>query len=796
MKFTLGWLKDYLETDASLDTILDTLNRIGLEVEGVENPADTLGAFKVAHVVDVVKHPDADKLKVCTVDTGSETITVVCGAPNARADMKVVLGRPGDYVPGLDVTLALRPVRGVESNGMMCSSAELNLGEDSDGIMDLPADAPIGESYIDYAGLNDPVIEIAITPNRQDCLGVYGIARDLAAAGVGTLKAYDVPTLDASVDSPVSVSAQHDGTPFYIGYYISGVQNGDSPAWLKNRLEAIGLRSISALVDITNYISYEFGRPLHVYDAAKVSGNIVTRAAEAGESFTALDEKDYLCEGGESVIADDNGILGFAGIIGGLASGVSEETTDVILEIGYFAPVRAAMTGRTHNIITDARYRAERGLDAAFMQDGSKIAAQMILDLCGGTVSKPFTDGTQPSLDKTISFRSERVRTLGGLDLPAADSVAILKKLGFAVDGDDPCAVKVPSWRRDVEGEADLVEEVLRIHGYDEIPSVQLPVIDHKAGSTLGSNQKRARAAKRAMAGRGLSEAMTWSFMPRALAEVFGGGDDRLVVDNPISSDLDCMRPSILPNLAQAAQRNQDRGASVIGLFEVGPVYLDDTDKGQLLVVAGLRAGNKTDRHWSRSGTDGVGVFDAKADALTALDAAGAPTTNLQVFAEAPDYFHPGRSGTLRLGPKNILAAFGELHPAVSKKLGMDGPVVGFEVYLDRIPAPKKAGGAAKGAMNISNLQSVERDFAFLVDKTIPAEKLLRAIRGADKKFIRDVTLFDLYDGQGVPEGKVSIALSVTLEPQGETFSDKIIESISDTIIKAAEKSTGALLRG
>ncbi|WND03722.1 phenylalanine--tRNA ligase subunit beta [Temperatibacter marinus] len=794
MKFTLSWLKDHLETEASLTEILDILNAIGLEVEEVVDPSETLGAFKIGYVKAAEKHPDADKLQVCIVDTGSEEITVVCGAPNARADMKVVLGRPGDYVPGLDVTLALRPVRGVESNGMMCSSAELNLGEDSDGIMDLPADAPVGESYIDYAGLNDPVIEIAITPNRQDCLGVYGIARDLAAAGLGRLKPYQIPEIKGSFESPVSVSVQGEGCPAYIGYSFRGVKNDQSPLWLQNRLTSVGVKVISKLVDVTNYISYEFGRPLHVYDAAKVTGNIVTRVATEGESFTALDDNEYTCIGGESVIADEAGILGFAGIIGGSASGVSEETTDVILEIGYFDPIRAATTGRHHGILTDARYRSERGLDAGFMEAGAKIAVQMILDLCGGDVSQPFSDGTAPILDKTVSFRSDRVMTLGGVDLPAEKSIEILSSLGFTVQESNPYMVTIPSWRTDVDGEADLVEEVLRIYGYDNIPSVQLDVTNHKAGTTLSDNQKRARATKRGLASSGMHEAVTWSFMSQADAVAFGGGDSKLTVDNPISSDLDQMRPSILPNLLKAAQRNKDRGNGNMALFEVGPVYLDDTNKGQLLVASGIRTGQTNERHWAVA-SDDVSVFEAKADALRALEAAGAPVQNLQVFTEAPEYYHPGRKGTLRLGPKNILASFGELHPSALKALDVDGPAVGFEVYLDRIPAARNK-TANKGALDVSNLQSVERDFAFLVDQNKAAGDLLRAVKGADKKYISSVSLFDVYEGKGVPEGQKSLALCVTLTPDTTTFADSDIEQISAKIIQAAHKSVGAELRG
>lgn len=798
MKFSLSWLKDHLETEASLDEIVEKLNAIGLEVDTVESPADKLAPFTVAEVLAAEKHPDADKLKVCRVTNGTEEMQIVCGAPNARAGIKVVLGRPGDYVPGLDVTLKKAKIRGVESIGMMCSAKELELGDDHDGIIELPEDAPVGISYVDYADLDDPVIDIEITPNRQDCLGVYGIARDLAAAGLGTLKPLAADKIDGTFDSDVSVSidlpAEAEGAcSQFLGRRFRGVKNGPSPQWLQDRLKAIGLRPISRLVDVTNYITHDLGRPLHVYDASKLTGDLKARLAEAGETFTALDDKEYTAKGGETVIADDAGVQGFGGIIGGLDTGCADETTDVVLEAALFDPKRTAFTGRDHGLITDARYRFERGVDPLFVRDGIEIATKMILDLCGGEASHVFEAGDDTVWNLKVPFRSERVKTLGGLELPASESVAILEKLGFKLEGSDPYTVYVPSWRCDVEGEPDIVEEVLRIHGLDNIPSVQLAATNHKAGDTLSPRQKRARAAKRQLASVGLHEAVTWSFMKREDAVLFGGGNDCLVVDNPISSDLDCMRPSALPNLMQAAQRNRDRGASVIGLFEVGPVYLDDTDKGQLLVATGIRAGQNGDRHWATA-VKPADVFDAKRDALAALTAVGAPTGNLQVFDEAPDYYHPGRSGTLRLGPKNILASFGELHPKVLKALDVDGPIVGFEVYLDRVPAPKKK-GAAKGALQVSNLQSVERDFAFLIDRSTAVEGLVRAVKGADKQHIADVGVFDVYEGKGVPEGQKSIAVTVRLEPTDETFTEKHIEAISAKVCAAAEKAVGASLR-
>jgi len=798
MKFSLGWLSHYLETDASLEELLKTLNAIGLEVDSVENPAEKLAPFTVAEVLAAEKHPDADKLKVCKVSTGSEELQIVCGAPNARAGIKVVLGQPGDYVPGLDVTLKKAKIRGVESIGMMCSAKELELGDDHDGIIELPEDAPVGASYVEYADIDDPVIDIEITPNRQDCLGIYGIARDLAAAGLGTLKALPSPVVEGKFDSDISVSIDlpeenASACTQFLGRKFTGIKNGPSPMWLQDKLKALGLRPISALVDITNYCTHAFARPLHVYDADKLTGNLKARIATAGETFLALDGNEYTANGTETVIADDASVLGFGGIIGGEDSGCTEETTSVILEAALFDPVRTAFTGRDHGIITDARYRFERGVDPLFIRQGMEIASQFILDLCGGEASHVFSAGNDTVWNRTVPFRSERVKTLGGLDLSTEKSVSILEKLGFGVEGNDPYTISVPSWRCDIQGEPDIVEEVLRIEGYDNIPSVQLPTSDHKAGSTLSPRQKRSRAVKRQLAAVGMYEAVTWSFMNRVHAVLFGGGSDDLIVGNPISSELDCMRPSILPNLMQAVQRNKDRGILSTALFEVGPVYKDDTEKGQLLVATGLRAGALTDRHWSGQ-TESVSVYDAKRDAMAALTAIGAPVANLQVFEEAPDYYHPGRSGTLRLGPKNILASFGELHPKALKAMDIDGPIVGFEVFLDAVPT-RKGKSAARDAVQLSNLQAVERDFAFIVESDKHAADLLKAVKGADKAHIRDVNVFDVYMGQGVPEGRKSVAISVRLEPQEGTFSDKEIEAIGDKIISAASKAVDAVLR-
>ena len=793
MKFTFNWLKEYLDTDASLDDILLGLDNVGLEVEGVINPADTLGAFTVAEITNAAKHADADKLQVCNVNTGSETIQIVCGAPNARAGIKVVLGRPGDYVPGIDVTLKAATIRGVSSDGMMCSASELGLGDDHDGIIELSSDAAVGSKYVDFAGLDDPVIEIAITPNRQDCLGVEGIARDLAAAGLGTFKGTAPKAIKGTFKSPIKIELETAECPAFMGRMIKGIKNGPSPAWLADRLTAIGLRPISILVDITNLITYDRARPLHVYDADKLQGNIRVRSGVEGESFEALDDKTYTLKGGETVIADDKSVLGFGGIMGGTESGCSDDTTNVFVESAWFEPISTATTGRQFGIESDARYRFERGVDPLSLASGIDQATALILELCGGEASEVVDAGSAPSVGKTVAFRPARVMTLGGLDLPETTSVDILKRLGFTIEGSNPYSVTAPSWRRDVEGEADLVEEVLRIHGLNNVPAVALPPLGKKAGSTLTQNQRRARTIKRRLAAHGLMEAVTWSFMSNTLAELFGGGSDDLIVENPISSDLNCMRPSILPNLMQAAGRNRDRGASSVALFEVGPQYRDSSETGQDLVATGVRAAKLCERNWTDTPKD-VDLFDAKADAIAGLDAIGAPVANLQVFNEAPAWYHPGRSGTLRLGPKTILAAFGEVHPAVLAKLDIDGPMVAFEIFIEKIP-PRRAKSASRGALNVSNLQMVERDFAFVADSTLAAGDLMRAVKGADKTHIKQVRIFDVYEGDRIEADKKSIAISVTLEPQSQTFSDKEIEAICEKIVTTASKLDGVSLR-
>ncbi|PWC77246.1 phenylalanine--tRNA ligase subunit beta [Azospirillum sp. TSH64] len=802
MKFTLSWLKDHLETDASLDQITEKLTALGLEVEGIQDRSKELAPFRVAHVVSAEKHPDADKLRVLMVDTGAGTLQVVCGAPNARAGMKGVFAPEGTYVPGSDITLKKGVIRGVESNGMMCSKRELKLSDEHEGIIELPDDAPIGAAFADYAGLNDPVIDINLTPDRADCAGVRGIARDLAAAGMGTLKPLTEGRLNAtpvpgSFKSPIGVEIESlDACPYYVGRYFRGVKNGPSPQWLQDKLTAIGLRPISILVDITNYITFDVSRPLHAFDADKVKGGIVVRLAREGETLAALNGKEYPLDPAMTVIADHERAEALGGIIGGETSGCTEETTNVFLEAAIFDTVRTAQTGRRLGVESDARYRLERGVDPAAVVEGIERATRLILDLCGGEVSEIVTAGAEPEWRRTLTLRPGRVAALGGVELPRERQERILTDLGFSLEGEDAegrLVVGVPSWRADVHGEADLVEEVLRVHGFDAIPATPLPRETVLTRPALTLKQRRVALAKRTLAARGLSEAVTWSFLSGPVAALFGGGEPGLRLVNPISSDLDVMRPSVLPNLIQAAGRNADRGFADVRLFEVGAAFRTPAPDGQDTVAAGIRAGAAVPRHWSEKAR-GVDVFDAKADALAVLEAVGAPSANLQVTADAPGWYHPGRSGVLRLGP-TVMARFGEIHPSVLDALGVKGPVVGFEVMLDAVPLPKKKGGTAKPMVQLSAFQPVERDFAFVIDRKVEADKILRAVKGADKALVKDVAVFDVYEGPGVGEGRKSVAVSVTYQPTTATLTDEMIEAVGQKIVAAVVKATGGNLR-
>ena len=805
MKFTLGWLKDFLDTEASIDEIVETLNRIGLEVEEVVDPAQKLGNFVTAKIISAEKHPDADKLKVCMVDTGrGEPVQVVCGAPNARAGLVGVFAPPGTHIPGTGIDLKVAKVRGVESAGMMCSERELEISDDHDGIIELPADTPLGAPAAEALGLNDPVIEIAITPNRGDALGVYGIARDLATAGLGTLKPIEVPDIEGSYDSPIRVHLEYpEACPHFIGRHFRGVQNGPSPAWMQHRLRAVGARPISALVDITNYIMFSFNRPLHVFDAAKVAGDIHVRRAKEGETILALDGNEYTLDTDTVVIADEARAEAIGGIIGGEDSGCTEDTTEVFLEVAYFDPIRIATTGRKLNIMTDARYRFERGVDPAFLPTAAQLASKLILELCGGECSHLVEAGqpaVPPKEKRTYRLRKNRVKTLAGLAVPEEKQKEILEKLGFALtDEGAVIAAVAPTWRPDIRGEADLVEEIVRIVGLDELPSTPLERPHAVARPVLTDLQKKQVRTRHLLASRGLLEAVTYSFLPKRQAELFGGGQKALELANPISSELSDMRPSLLPNLIAAAGRNIARGFPNMALFEVGSVYLSDAPEGERVMAAGIRQGQTGPRHWAQPPRP-VDVFDAKADALAVLAAAGLNTESVQVDAEgAPDWYHPGRSAALKLGPKTVLGFFGEIHPAVLKEMDVKGPVAAFEIFLDALPA-KKRKGTAKPPLDASDLMPLRRDLAFVVDETVPAAAIVRAAKGADKALIEDVRVFDVFAGsqaaEQLGEGKKSVAIEIVIQPRKATLTDEQIQALMDKVVKAVEKATGGTLRG
>jgi phenylalanyl-tRNA synthetase beta chain len=784
MKFTLSWLKDHLDTNASADEIANQLTSIGLEVESLSDPAEALAPYKVAKILTAEKHPQADKLQVLTVDAGAgEAVQVVCGAPNARAGLVGVFGPPGAYIPGSDITLKVAAIRGVESRGMMCSARELELGEDHTGIIELPADAPVGEAFTQYAGLDDPLFDVNVTPNRQDCMGVRGIARDLAAAGMGALKLLAVPQIEGSFPCPVPVTIEdHEGCPAFFGRAIEGVKNGASPEWMQRRLKAIGQRPISALVDITNYVMIDLGRPSHAYDIAKLSGGLTARPAHEGEKVIALNEKEYALEPFMTVIADDKQVHDIGGIMGGEDSGVGEATTDVMLEVAYFTPERIARTGQALALTSDARSRFERGVDPGFLEDGLSILTGLILDICGGEPSAAVHTGEPPVEKRVIGFDFGRTKALGGIAVPEPRQRAILESLGFELKGSD---VTVPTWRRDVEGPADLVEEIARIVGYGAVPSTPLERSPGVARPTATRSQLLERRVRRTAAARGLDEAVTWSFISEKEADAFGGG--AWVLANPISEEMMAMRPSLLPGLIAAARRNIDRGVPSVRLFEVGRRYLSDAEHPTLAFIL---AGERRARAWQSGKAQPFDPLDAKREVVALLDSAGAPVDNLQVFPDAGLTWHPGRSATLRLGPKTVLASFGELHPALQK--GLDAPpgAVAAEIYLDAIPAGRST-MRARPAFSPPPLQPVTRDFAFIVPADLPAETLLRAIRGADKAVIAGVRLFDRFKA---PEG-LSLAFEVTLQASDKSFTDEQIADISKRIVGAAERLE-ARLRG
>jgi len=820
MKFTLSWLKTHLDTDASLDTITDTLTGIGLELEGVENRGAALAPFRIAHVIEAVQHPNADRLRACKVDAGNGIVSVVCGAPNARTGMKAVFAAPGALIPGTGVTLKVGEIRGVQSAGMLLSAREMGLGDDHAGIVDLPADAPIGVSYASWAGLDDPVIEISVTPNRGDCFSVRGVARDLAAAGLGTLKPFQPARVPASFDGGPRWSIDWaEACPWILGRTIRGVKNSPSPRWLQDRLISIGLRPINALVDVTNFFTFDLGRPLHVFDVAKLSGDVLTLRRGAGETMRALNGKDYTLTDEDCAICDAAGVQSIAGVIGGEATGCDETTTTVFVECALFDPVRISVTGRRHQIVSDARQRFERGLDAALMPDAIEAATALIQELCGGEAGTVTAAGAEPNWRRDATMRFARIAGLGGADVPADDAVASLERLGFAVRARDEAGVTVavPSWRNDVaapilldqspdlnptvaataaagcatiEPECDLIEEVLRLRGLDSVPPVSLPSRVPVPAATLMPHQVRAAVARRTLAAQGLAECVTFSFMATADATPFGATPEQLRLTNPIAADLDQLRPTPVATLAMAAQRNATRGYADDGLFEIGPAFALDAKNGQRAVAAGVRAGS-TPRSWAEA-QRGVDALDAKGDLWAALTAIGMPLDALSVTADAPGFYHPGRSGTVRQGPKTVIGTFGELHPRVLSKLDHPGPMVAFELFLDAVPEPRRR---RKSAPDLSAFQPVRRDFAFLADTAVAADTVLRAARGAERTLIAAVTLFDVYEGDKLPEGKKSLGIEVTFQPRDKSLTDAEIEAAGQKVIAAVAKATGAMLR-
>ncbi|SLN20627.1 Phenylalanine--tRNA ligase beta subunit [Falsiruegeria litorea R37] len=798
MKFTLSWLKDHLDTDASVNEIAEALTDLGLEVEEIVNPADRLKGFTLGYVKHAEKHPDADKLRVCKVDTDEGEMQIICGAPNAREGITVVVCKPGMYIPGLDITIGVGKIRGVESFGMMASERELELSDEHDGIIELPS-GEVGDSFVDWLAENapakvDPMIEIAITPNRPDALGVYGIARDLAARGLGTLKTRDIPSVEGDYPNPINVTIDDDtreACPVFYGRLIRNVKNGPSPQWLQDRLTAIGLRPISALVDITNFFTFDRNRPLHVFDADKVQGNLRVHRSKAGETLVGLDEKEYTFGDDMTVISDESGIESIAGVMGGLHTGCTHETTNVYVEAAFFDTVRTALTGRALKINSDARYRNERGIDPEWCKDGMEAATQMILDLCGGEPSNVIMAGAQPDHSRAYKLDPERVKSLVGMDIPESEQRQTLTRLGFKLEGN---MAQVPSWRPDVQGEADLVEEVARIASLTKLEGKPLPrLTDGVPKAVMTPQQRRQQMARRTCAALGYNECVTYSFIDQASAALFGGGDDTTMLANPISSDMSHMRPALLPGLLQAAARNQARGYMDLALFEVGPAFHGGEPGEQHNLISGLlvgRTGPKDVHGASRA----VDVYDAKADAEAVLAAIGAPA-KVQILRGAQDWWHPGRHGKICLGPKKVLGIFGELHPRVLQAMDIKGAAVAFTIWPDEVPMPRKS-GASRGALELRDLQAVERDFAFVVDEGVEALTLVNAASGADKAMIEEVRVFDEFIGGSVGEGKKSLAITVRLQPTEKTLKEKDIEAISEKIVAKVTKATGGALRG
>lgn len=801
MKFSLKWLEQELETDAGPREIADELTMIGLELESLDDPADKLKDFVVGHVEDARPHPDADRLQVCRVNNGTGTFEVVCGAPNARTGMKGVFALEGSYIPGIDMVLKKSKIRGVTSNGMLLSEREIGLSDEHEGIIELGDDAVPGAPAAEALGMSDPVFDIGITPNRGDCLGVRGIARDLAAAGIGTLKPLLIEPVEGKFESPIKVHLDLDdetmsACPYFVGRYFRGVRNGPSPDWLQQKLLAIGLRPISALVDITNLLTMAYGRPLHVFDADKVHGDIHVRLSKKGEKILALDGKEYELDDEMTVIADEKEAEALGGVMGGEPSGCTGETVNVFLESAYFDPVRTAATGRKLNLMSDARYRFERGIDPDFVLDGAELASKLLLDLCGGEASDIVIAGEKPDVSRSYPLRKHRVQQLGGVEVSEEETVRILNVLGFDVtDNGDAWECDVPSWRHDVVGEADLVEEVARIHGFDNIPAVSLVRETNLPSPAVSLPQARRARARRALAVRGLTESVTFSFLPRKHADLFGGVPETVNLVNPISADLDVMRPSLLPNLIDAARRNADKGFGDVSLYEVGPQFAGENPEDQAVAASGVRAGLTGPRDWAGSSRK-VDAFDAKADVMAVFEQLGVSAGSARISTDAPAWYHPGRSGTIAFGPRQVLAHFGEIHPGILQAMDADGPMAGFEIYLENLPRPKDGKSAMRQPLALSAFQPVERDFAFIVDDGIAADDLAKAAAAADKKLISGVRVFDEFQGGDLEAGKKSLAIAVTLQPTEATLTDEEIEAVSGKVVANVAKHTKGVLRG
>jgi phenylalanyl-tRNA synthetase beta chain len=799
MKFTLPWLREQLETEASLGEIVDRLTMLGFEVEGVKTRGADLTPFKVALVTEVRRHPDAERLSLCRVDTGSELTEVVCGAPNVHAGMKAIFAPVGAVIPASGEALKRARIRGVDSNGMLCSAAELLLGEDHDGIIELAPDAPVGRPASEVIRIEGPVIDVAITPNRGDCFSVLGIARELAAAGLGTLKPRNFSQVAGGFDAGLKITldflpGDEAACPLFVGRVFKGLRNGPSPAWLQERLTAIGLRPISTLVDITNLVTFDLGRPLHVFDAAKVRGDLSLRLARPDEELAALDGRTYRLEPDMTVIADDSGAISLGGIMGGESTGCTAETTEVVLEVALFDPLRTAMTGRRLGIESDARTRFERGLDPGMVLPGMESATRLILELCGGQASRPIVAGAVPAPRPPFRFRMQQLERLSGIALHGAVIEGHMQALGFGAEWveDGVLQLSPPSWRHDVTMEADVVEELVRLHGYDRVPPMPVRRTEAVGHPALSPEQRQRASARRALAARGLAEAVTWSFVEPALARRFGGEAIRL--QNPINAELSVLRPSVLPNLLSAAARNQSRGQNHFGLFEVGPRFFGAQPGEQEVVAGGIRVGQTHERHWAQPPRP-VDVFDARADALALLAGCKVNPDAVRVIADGPGHYHPGRRGRLMLGPQTVLADFGELHPAILRGLDITGRAVGFEVFLGRLPRPRAKASRSRPPLKASPFPPVDRDFAFVVALEVPAESLLIAVRAADKSLIREVMLFDVYEGPGLGAGMRSLAVAVRLQASDHTLTEPEIEAAAKKIVAAANKATGATLR-